>query len=209
MFGKFVAYAALLFAVYLFCFRGVVSAGQNQFIRYALATMAIAIVLELSFYASRVFRDEVQWKTLPGIMMLPLSTARIAYSKIVGCLLGLLPALVFFLGVSLAHPQGIPVAAEILTSTEIWILIVQIVLFLHLATLLSLMVKWGALPLAVAVLVVIETLAAPFFFLPLIIIRETTGTDAATIAPIIYLGAIFAALFQFLIGRKLQTLAGE
>ena len=53
------------------------------------------VLVELVFCSSQIFYEKVKWKTLSGISMLPLSTAQIAYSKIAGCLIGLVPSMAF------------------------------------------------------------------------------------------------------------------
>src|SRR5690606_21972850 len=121
-------------------------------------TMNVAFVIamvELALYSGRIVRDELQARTLPTLMMLPLTVPRIVYPKIAGCLLGLGPAAAYFLMGSLLHPHGLAEAiTNLITKPNGWFLLIQYVLFLHLATLLSLIVKWGAVPLALAIVLV-------------------------------------------------------
>ena len=63
----------------------------------AMITMFVAALIELGLVSSRVFRDEVQAHTLPLLMMLPKSTAEIAWSKAASVLPALIPAAVYFL----------------------------------------------------------------------------------------------------------------
>ena len=65
--------------------------------RGLMAAMAVTMALEGIVYATRIFHDELKWNTLANMMLLPLSTARIAYSKAAGCLLGLIPAALYFI----------------------------------------------------------------------------------------------------------------
>ena len=63
----------------------------------AMIAMFVAALVELGLVTSRVFRDEVQAHTLPLLMMLPKSTAEIAWSKAASVLPSLIPAAVYFL----------------------------------------------------------------------------------------------------------------
>ncbi len=64
---------------------------------------AIFFFIEMCFYCSRIYHEELRWKTFPGLYMLPGSFLLTVYSKWVGCLLGLIPAILYFvLGVFLA-----------------------------------------------------------------------------------------------------------
>jgi hypothetical protein len=112
--------------------------------------MSLALVLEAAFLAGHIFHDELKGKTLPAIMLLPASPARIAVLKVAGCSLSLWPALSLFgLGCIL---DGFHVLRSLLSSIQFWSSLVNIVGFLHLVSFLSLQVKWGALPLALVLM---------------------------------------------------------
>jgi hypothetical protein len=110
----------------------------------------------LAFEASRIFKDEVRWKTLSSLVTLPISMRELAYRKVIGALKGTLPLLVaFVIGVTLVpdkigefldelnrHPIGLGMLA---------VVILQYILFVHLTAFLSLILKRGALPLAIAI----------------------------------------------------------
>lgn len=116
-------------------------------------TMAAAITvlaIEMSIYASRIFHEEMKWKTLSTMMMLPLSTITIAWSKVAGCTLGLIPGVCcFFVGYWI-HPSGGHEVGDALSEMGTWFSFLYFIAFLHIVAFLSLILKWGALPLGIA-----------------------------------------------------------
>jgi hypothetical protein len=164
----------------------------------------VLVLVELAFCASRIFYEEIKWKTLSGISMLPLSTAQIAYSKIAGCLVGLVPAVAYFcLGV-LIYPDNFIKALENLFGQVVgWLLIVEYVLFLHAVAFLSLFVKWGALPLTVAI----------FFFvhgccLSLVVMGKPGGADGFMVG-MVFFGSIGIICLQFGIAERLRSVSAQ
>ena len=94
--------------------------------------------------------DEVRLQTLSSLVMLPRTIAYLAYSKTLGCLLGLIPALTCLcLGSLLLPGLNVNFVLQVLIAPLTWGIMLLVVVFLHLVAFLSLFVKWGALPLAV------------------------------------------------------------
>jgi uncharacterized membrane protein len=78
-------------------------------------------------------------------------------------------------------------------------------LLLQLTAYFSLMVRWGALPLALAVLFVFNTCVLSWLsIVPVMILTSITGSDQSVIMPIIYLGAVLTGILQFLILAQLR-----
>ena len=112
---------------------------------------AMAFVVEVGIQASRIFYTEVKWKTLSSITLLPKGIGNVAYAKIAGTAISLLPAIGLFLVGAACDPEGFGEGLEdFLTEPVAWYTFSQAVLFAHLAALLSLYVKWGAFPLTFA-----------------------------------------------------------
>ena len=111
----------------------------------ATLLMLSLLVIETSVFASRVFFDEVRLRSLSAIILAPRSVPRIAWGKVSGCMLALLPCL-FWLAVSAS--MDIEQTLDVLASPSSWWAVLQLATFLHLASLFSLYVSWGALPLA-------------------------------------------------------------
>ena len=111
-------------------------------------------ILELAIIAGRIFREEVKWRTLSGLMTLPIPMAKVAYLKIAGCLLTLIPAVLFFLiGACLAWDDFVDVIGEMVYEPGTYLVVALVVFFIHLVAYLSLWLKWGALAAAIGILV--------------------------------------------------------
>jgi ABC-type transport system involved in multi-copper enzyme maturation permease subunit len=177
----------------------------------AMISMFVAAIVELGLVSSRVFRDEVQAHTLPLLMMLPKSTAEIAWSKAAAVLPTLIPAAVYFLLGALLNIDDLGRGLENLVFT--WgfaVSVVWFVFFLHLAAYLSLVIKWGALPLAIFLVYVFQMfLLSIFMSLRFMIFGPRMGSDfpMTIIQLLIGLGAI--VLLEYRIGRRLRHLAGQ
>lgn len=210
MFAKFVFYGLSIPAIGL-----IIEHFEGSFSWYYLGppivffSMLAFIAVELCFYASRIFHDELKWKTHGPLMMLPMSPTRIAYSKVAGCLLGLIPASTYLvLGMLLGHENFL--FENILLSPQAWSVLVQFIVFLHLTAYLSLIVKWGAMPLAIATLFFVNTcLLSWVAVIPMMIVQAITGEEEAAIMPIIYFGAVVVAILQFLIRQRLHSVASQ
>lgn len=110
--------------------------------------------VEISLMASRVFRDETRWKTLSNLAMLPTSLNAIAVQKLAGCLLGVLPAACLYcVGMLLTPTASVEFYSELIPSPWFYVAIAHLVLFWVLIAWVSLQVKWGALPLALAIMI--------------------------------------------------------
>jgi ABC-type transport system involved in multi-copper enzyme maturation permease subunit len=110
----------------------------------------------LAFEAARVFQEEVRWKTLSSLVTLPVSVPELAYRKVAGVLAGTLPLLAATgLGMLLAPKDTGDFFSGLLREPEefgmLTVFVLQFILFLHLTAFLSLVIKRGALPLAIAI----------------------------------------------------------
>ena len=111
-----------------------------------MTTMMFAIPIELSLHMSRVFGNERRERTLCGIMILPKSTAGIARSKVLGCLLALAPALAFFtLGLILIGPRA---RRNVFFSEAPLFYVPALLLLLTMITYFSLVMRRGGLLVA-------------------------------------------------------------
>ncbi len=124
-----------------------------------LGTFALIFVVELAFGAGRIFRGEIQGKTLAGLVGLPTSVARMAYQKAGALLLSTLPALGYMaVGGVLVLANGRNNLVDHLFSetsvVSLFSLGTQGLLFLHLTAYLSLSLKRLSLAVAVVLIVV-------------------------------------------------------
>jgi hypothetical protein len=121
----------------------------------------ILLVLQLSLLAGRIFRSEIQWKTLSSIAMLPMSMGRIAYQKVGAALVATLPSFCFLIfGVILFSEEFFEEierwdAEELIYfCIGVFYVISQIILGVHLIAMLSLYLKWGAFALGLFIIFV-------------------------------------------------------
>ena len=168
-----------------------------------MGVMLVLIFLELALHTSRMFGNERKWRTLSGIMILPVSTRRIAYSKVLGCLLALIPAVIWFcLGVVLSAEAFIDDLPEILDEPGMWFAIILVVFFLHLVAYLSLAMKRGGLLLAFAILFFGVQFLTPIFMLST---RFGSATGGFIMMSLVLLG--LAAVLHYATLRQLERVA--
>lgn len=172
------------------------------------------VVVESCILAARVFHDEVRLLTLSSLLMLPRSIPYLAYSKAVGCLMGLFPALFcLVLGALLLPGISTSEALEFLIDPVVWGFVLSLMIFLHLVALLSLFVKWGALPLAIFLMGPITSCCPVGQLLFFVIgqqggLRESYGVLAATATVWILMGLV-CFVFQMMIAARLQELGSK
>jgi hypothetical protein len=172
--------------------------------------MLIALILEACVFASRIFHDEIRLQTMSSLLMLPRSAAYIGYSKMIGCLMGLAPAGICLLGSAMLLPNfRVTDLGRYLLEPTFWAAIMAILIFLHLIALLSLFVKWGALPLAFFVMGPLST-CCPVWQLLFIAVGPNGLTDLwgklpATITVWILTGLV-CFVFQMMIEARIQEL---
>jgi len=142
---------------------------SNPFMTIAMWSIwpvALMLLIESTLMASRVFREEVQSNALSSLMLLPTRPSRIAYAKVAGCLLALLPGLIV-LGFGMAcmviaiiieaDSQTTFAASLSLIFAGIGILasLAFGLFFVHLVAYLSLVVKWGSIPMSIGISLVL------------------------------------------------------
>jgi ABC-type transport system involved in multi-copper enzyme maturation permease subunit len=174
----------------------------EQFIRQSLL---VVLAVELLVYSSQLFHVEQKWGTLPTLLMLPRTVGEIAYSKVLGCLLGSLPTLAVYLSVCLLlEHRGV-----VLFS---WGMVFPICVFLvlcQLTVLCSLIVKWGALPLAMGILLVAGGALLPMVAASTMMLQEAYHQEYVRIAPAVYTTGIVSAILQFETARRIHQAAGR
>ena len=121
-------------------------------------------------------------------------------SKLAGVAPAFLPAIIVFVVGAFIAPKFFEnyLFKRIFIREYGWYWLLQYMLAVHVIVLLSLLVKWGAVPFGISVVVV-----------PNVIFMATAGRNAslgtlATIGVVTFLAMLF---FQWLIIRQLKTLA--
>ena len=157
-------------------------------------------------FASRVFHDERKYHTLGVTLGFPVPIWRIVIEKLVGCALGLSPVALWLLAGFLVDRS---VLVRLAGTYQAWIAGLVYLVFVHLVMLLSLYVRWGALPLALALMVVVGGCGVPLLWVPTVAVGSATGTEAAMALPTIYACGIAVAVLLALIVLRLKSLAAE
>jgi hypothetical protein len=162
------------------------------------------VLIEVSFAASRLIREELRHHTWPSLILLPYTLPALLWGTTRGALVALLPAFVTFLGALLllvgATNSGRPLTAlEI--SLAAFTAIAQIVGVTFLVAHLSLRLRRGGLAVGLLVAFVLQQ--------ALQTLTAFTGRVALIqiFSALLYLGAAF--YFRLTILRRASVLAGE
>lgn len=121
--------------------------------------------LELIVYSCRIVFDETRWQTLSLLLILPMRPRQIMSQKVLGCALAVIPSVVWLAIALWFHPQSV------LRETSAGLLLhglVNFALLLHFTVLLSLYVKWAALPIAASVVLAFN-LCCPIMSIGLVV----------------------------------------
>lgn len=175
----------------------------------AWAAMSVVLGGELLLYATRIFRQERKWGTLPCLALLPRSLASIGYGKLIGCLLGSVPT-VFVIGfLAWLDPLTVSNVNRSEFIPGVALVVVILLLVLQLTAYYSLAIPWGALPLALATMLVAGTCIFPVLAAAVSAVATAQQGDFAQLGPIVYTGAVLSAVLQLLIGLQFRAAAGQ
>lgn len=178
---------------------------------YALIWISLIVTaIWLALEASRIFKEELRWKTLSSLVMLPISMRQLAYRKVLGALAGTLPLLACTVVGMLLVPKDVSdFFDELFKQVEDfgWFLVVilQYVLFLHLVAFFSLVLKRGALALAIAIHYIAGWLFVAFISFLFAAIGEA-GMTLFIIAPVCI---VLTVILHWAIGFRLARAAAE
>lgn len=175
-----------------------------------------ALGIEAAIQAARVFRMETSGQTWSSLCMLPRSIPRLAESKLCGALLGLGPALLLLLVSFLLSAKPLEdFCTELFEgdgeSAFILFLIAQLFLAFHVATYLSLSIRWASWPVAV-VMSAFTGIMTVFLFV--MFLDKVMGYHGPHVCP----GTIWTSVFvslgvilksQFAILNQLRRAAAE
>jgi ABC-type transport system involved in multi-copper enzyme maturation permease subunit len=151
----------------------------------ALLTLLSILNIEVLLYAAGTLFAEVRQTTISSLAMLPISTPRLLLEKSMACLLATLPA-IFWTAVLLASDwQNISMRCS---ATMVVTFFVVLLLSSHLTVLLSLMTRWGALPLALLIT------AACFMCCPMVILSMFSVTDAMARSHNLHIGLLLGTI---------------
>jgi len=163
--------------------------------------LSLAVVIDAGRVMARSLHDEVRGQTLASLMMLPGSTASMVYFKLGGALMGWLPGLLIDAFVTFTTDEGFRNFSMMLRDPAGIHVIACFVLIPNVALLLALYMRWGAVPLSVAI-------AFGALLLPLMLFRSRGPQD-----PVFYLTGMieFGASIgcHLLMMQRVRQLAAE
>jgi hypothetical protein len=199
--GKSLLYTAIVIAIRLGFEPLLGSAGTDDLARLMIGVMTAAIVMELTFFASRVFHEEIRDQTLASLRLLPLGIGQLSRWKVAGCLLGLLPAVTaLFIGCGIT-PRGWAVLGPLLISPGVWCAVLSVLYILHFAMLMSLTFRWWWLAAAMAIGMLVP--ASPLL---LVMVAATGWWQVACVIPDAML-VVMIYVLQKGIGSSLEKAA--
>jgi hypothetical protein len=179
----------------------------ENLIQVHLGIAAAVFGLEACIYASRIFHDEIREQTMVGLLTLPRSIEYVAYSKVAGCLLALVPSVVIVLIDACLLPEGPKQVVDALFHPAFWTGVLVASTFLHMVVLLSLFVKWGALPLAF-VMTLMTMYCCPFVFIVPMLVAETAASLVGIVILLVLWG-VSCFVFQMMIHARLYELGSK
>lgn len=115
--------------------------------------LSLAVAIDAGRVLARSVQDEIREQTLASLLMLPRTSVYIVYSKFAGALLGWLPGLLVDGLVSFTTHEGWRNFHWILNNSLGFCVASYFILIPNLAAFLALFLRWGAVPLSVAVAV--------------------------------------------------------
>ena len=163
-------------------------------------TCLAGFIVESTFLASRIFREEISRQTLSSLVILPWTLPSLAWSKVAGCAIALTPAIFWMIAAMVLQPDEF---AELLVEAPVepafWMLVASFVFFLHFVALLSLTYKWGSIPIAFAVTYMAPSMfgACAFFI------------GEAFIYVLLILAAVGSAILHVRLGTRLEAIAAQ
>ena len=106
--------------------------------------------VDCALCASRVFHEEIRHQTLAALLMLPRTVTHIFYTKLAGCLFGLIPGIVALFTAFFVLTGAFEIHRNGNDYWFAWWYVANLLLAIHLCLVFSLYVRWGALALAFA-----------------------------------------------------------
>lgn len=209
---KFVLYAALITCGFVFK-PWVEKNYALKLPELVFTSLVVVFLLECLNFAGNFLGGEYTGGTLPNLILMPHSVARIVASKFLGGLLALLPTLVAIYAASHFVERGSIVYDW--TSRDL-VLLTSYLLLLHLTTFYSIRVRRGAVAWAFGTLLIGTILLLPLLeavrvaLLPLgnkTPWRQEPGAELW--APLFYITTLFCLGLQVGIGVRLKSAVGE
>lgn len=123
----------------------------HQLISAYQVFLSLAVSIDAARVIARSLNDEIRGQTLSSLTMLPESSLYMVSSKILGALIGWLPGITVEAFVTFATIEGRQNFHSLCTDSLGQFVATVFILIPHLAAVLSVYLRWGAVPLSVAI----------------------------------------------------------
>lgn len=187
----------------------------DDFGSVAMAWSIWLLMIELPLMTTRLFRNEVTQKTWATLVLLPRSLPELAYPKLVGGGLALLPLLGWFTIGGLCAPDVVAkFLEEVFDNLQVFSVfsyfLLNVLLGIHVATWLSIAASWAIWPLAIFLSGFIVTMANMMLLSCLFLGARGSASETEAIFVILCLVMLgLNILVHVMIGRSLQAAAAE
>ena len=186
---------------------------MNDISYVVITTSIILLIVQVVFIGSTLFSREIWDKTHSSLMMLPISLKAMAYKKVAGALLMFIPMIILLIiGVCMQNYNQ----HYYIFNDDSWIVSIiyfsmLMIFYLHLATFISLFIRYGAFAVGGVLLLLLQLLLN----IPGSIVRglmfglsySELRTVRDIVSIVVYIILIF--IFHRLIGKKLVVLAAD
>ncbi|WP_437205735.1 ABC transporter permease [Planctomicrobium sp. SH664] len=162
-------------------------------------TLYLLLAAECVVIANLIMLAEKSQGTLSSLMMLPRSPLLMGYAKLTGCLLAMVPT---FLAAVLASQLDPEFRFAALAKEEVLFSIGCLLIICQLTVLCCLFSSWGALPLALAIMLLTAAFLAPLAFLQRTLFLSILGHDPGP-APAVYLVGLTSVVLQWVLHEQL------
>lgn len=125
--------------------------GPNYLVSAYQAYLSLSIAIDAGRILAGSLRDEIRGQTIDSLVMLPLSTVFVVYTKFAGALLGWIPVALVDLAITVGTTEGNRNFAWILENPRGFCIASFFVLIPNLAAVLALYLRWGSVLLATGI----------------------------------------------------------
>ena len=149
--GGIIVRCCLYAGLYGLCYSSSRSSGSNMeitHVTYIYQGFVYPLLgIDIALTASRVFHEEIKGQTLSSLLMLPRTILDLVYSKVMGCVLGLMPGILSLL-LTFLMPGGLDVFKPLTSEPYVFWWLMNLILMIHFCALFSTYLRSGAFALA-------------------------------------------------------------
>lgn len=208
LWGKTFAYTLLTAGIALMVYKSS-DPGLETFGVIVMIIFMIVFLVESTVIIGTTFQSEIRAQALPTLALLPHSTRRFAYEKILGSCISLAPCLLFFVLGCATSPRLFAEGVDDLflqAPEEGFLLVSAVLYFYHLVAYLSLWLRRGAIVAAIGIMICL--FLGMTAALALTFASAGGGIDPDVIPIVISIGGLIGSVFfHFKIGTRLRKLA--